>query len=171
MEVTVTADPPPLKVHKFVAHVGSVLIRKVLGPGEHANTPAPVVETELSVAQLVIGTGLVHPPHVISVPEKTVAKTTFCPCVRVPTAADTKLAEAAIEKTGAAVVTVRVVIVVPLIVHTCDKQSEAVLMVKPLAVGEQAYTPESYETEFNVAQLVIVVQAPHDPKVPVPTEK
>ncbi len=156
-----------------MAHVGSVLIRKVLAPGEHANTPAPVVETEPSVAQLVIGAGLVHPPHVISVPKETVLKTTFCPCVRVPTAADTTLAEAAIDETGAAVVTVRpVVVMAPLIVHTCVKQSAAVLMRKLLAVGEQAYTPAPYETEFNVAQLVIVVvQTPHVPKVPVPTEK
>ncbi len=170
-EACMAVLPPPLKVHKFVAHVGSVLIRKVLTPGEHANTPAPVVETELSVAQLVIATGLVHPPHVISVPEKTVLKTTFCPCVRVPTAADTTLAEAAIDETGVAVVTVRVVIVkVPVIVHTFDAQSAAVLMRKLLAVGEQAYTPAPYETEFNRAK-VFDVQPPHVPTVPVPTEK
>jgi hypothetical protein len=69
----VMAGEPPI-VHKFVAHVGSVLILKTpfcIGcPGSlgQANTPLPDCETENSVAQLVMATGAVHPPHVACAP-------------------------------------------------------------------------------------------------------
>lgn len=97
----------PPKVHRFVAHVGSVLMRKVFAPGEHANTPAPVVDTEFKVAHEVIATGDVHPPHPVAAVPVPVEKMTFCPCVNVPTAAVKVLAVATMLVTGMAVVTVR----------------------------------------------------------------
>ncbi len=89
----------PVNVHKLVAHVESVLILKLLGVGEHTNTPAPVVDTELSVAQLVTPA---HPPHDAAVPVPS-EKATGCPCARVPTEAVTVLAVATMEVTAVAV--------------------------------------------------------------------
>jgi len=82
-------------VHILEAHVGSVLIRKVLEPvGGHANTPPPV-ETEFNVAQLVIDA---HPPHDPAVPVARENRT-GCPRASGPTEADTELAVAVIEDT------------------------------------------------------------------------
>jgi len=89
----------PVKVHKLVAHVESVLILKLLAVGEHTNTPAPVVDTELSVAQLVMPE---HPPQDAAVPVPS-EKATGCPCVRVSTEAVTVLAVATMEVTAVAV--------------------------------------------------------------------
>lgn len=89
----------PENVHKLVAHEESVLILKLLEVGAHTNTPAPVVDTEFSVAQLVIPE---HPPHVAAVPVPS-EKATGCPCVRVPTEAVTVLAVVTMEVTAVAV--------------------------------------------------------------------
>ncbi len=76
-------------------HEESVLIRKALEPvGGHANTPVPI-ETEFSVAQLVIDE---QPPHDPAVPAAR-ENWTGCPCARVPTMANAALAVADNDRT------------------------------------------------------------------------
>ena len=78
-------EPP--NVHKFVAHVGSVLILKRLASpaSGQANTPFPVVETEKREAQSVI---VEHPPHVAWGVVAIELKKTFVRGAKTPTGAE-----------------------------------------------------------------------------------
>lgn len=173
----------PEKVH-IVPQPGSRLILKVLEPGEQANTPVPVDEVELSKAQLVITP---HDNQVPKGPPVATEKRTGCPCVSVPTPADTVLAGEVIDVTKKAgtetdkpancQVKARVPAPgEPPIVHKSDPHVGSVLNLNMFAtialpgLGQANTPPPETEVDINVAQLVIPGHPPHvasTPPVPV----